>query len=62
MAILLDLGRSRVSLGRAENVTGLSGFAELHGKQLELLKEAVPKIARVAVSESGHPRSLFERI
>jgi putative ABC transport system substrate-binding protein len=31
------------------NVTGLSGFAEIHGKQLELLKEAVPKIARVAV-------------
>jgi putative ABC transport system substrate-binding protein len=31
------------------NVTGLSGFAELHGKQLELLKEAVAKIARVAV-------------
>jgi putative ABC transport system substrate-binding protein len=31
------------------NVTGVSGFAELHGKQLELLKEAVPKVARLAV-------------
>jgi putative ABC transport system substrate-binding protein len=32
------------------NVTGLSGFAsELGGKQLELLKEAFPRISRVAV-------------
>jgi putative ABC transport system substrate-binding protein len=32
------------------NVTGLSGFSrELSGKQLELLKEAVPTISRVAV-------------
>jgi len=32
------------------NVTGLSGFvAELGGKQLELLKEAFPKVSRVAV-------------
>jgi putative tryptophan/tyrosine transport system substrate-binding protein len=31
------------------NVTGVSGFAELHGKRLELLKEFIPKIARVAV-------------
>src|SRR6266511_2999371 len=32
------------------NVTGLSGFiSELGGKQLELLKEAFPKISRVAV-------------
>jgi putative ABC transport system substrate-binding protein len=31
------------------NITGVSGFAELHGKRLELLKEVVPKIARVAV-------------
>jgi putative tryptophan/tyrosine transport system substrate-binding protein len=38
------------SLARPDgNVTGLSGFAELHGKQLELLTEVVPKIARVAV-------------
>jgi putative ABC transport system substrate-binding protein len=32
------------------NVTGLSGLSkELDGKRLELLKEAVPKLARVAV-------------
>jgi putative ABC transport system substrate-binding protein len=32
------------------NVTGLSGFvSELGGKQLELLKEAFPKVSRVAV-------------
>ena len=32
------------------NVTGLSSFvSELGGKQLELLKEAVPKVSRVAV-------------
>jgi putative tryptophan/tyrosine transport system substrate-binding protein len=39
------------SLARPDgNVTGLSGFeTELHGKRLELLKEGVPKIARVAV-------------
>ena len=32
------------------NITGLSGFAsELGGKQLELLKEAFPRVSRVAV-------------
>jgi putative tryptophan/tyrosine transport system substrate-binding protein len=31
------------------NVTGLSNFSELGGKQLELLKEAFPKVTRVAV-------------
>ena len=31
------------------NVTGIAVFAELNAKQLELLKEAVPRIARVAV-------------
>jgi putative tryptophan/tyrosine transport system substrate-binding protein len=38
------------SLARPEgNVTGLSRFAELHGKRFELLKEVVPKLARVPV-------------
>ena len=31
------------------NVTGLSNLTELSGKQLELLKEAFPKVTRVAV-------------
>jgi putative ABC transport system substrate-binding protein len=44
------VGRGVTSLARPDgNVTGQSGFEELHGKRLELLKEAVPKIARVAV-------------
>ncbi len=39
------------SLARpGRNITGLSGFSpELSGKQLELLKEVVPNIARVAM-------------
>jgi putative ABC transport system substrate-binding protein len=51
------------SLARPDgNVTGVSGFAELHGKALELLKEAVPKIARVAVlvNPAIHAASLKE--
>ena len=31
------------------NVTGLSNFSELGGKQLELLKEAFPRVTRIAV-------------
>ena len=31
------------------NVTGLSGFAELSGKRLEILKDALPNLTRVAV-------------
>jgi putative tryptophan/tyrosine transport system substrate-binding protein len=31
------------------NVTGLSGFAELGGKRLEILKDALPNLNRVAV-------------
>ena len=40
-----------ISLGRpGGNITGLSAFApELSGKQLELLKEIVPSLSRVAV-------------
>ena len=44
------------------NVTGITNLSrELGGKRLELLKEAVPKIARVTVLyESGNPGSLRE--
>jgi ABC-type uncharacterized transport system substrate-binding protein len=47
------------------NITGLSALApELSGKQLELLKEIVPKLSRVAVlgnsSEPGNAQSLKE--
>ena len=47
------------SLGRpAGNVTGLSTLArELNGKRLALLKEAVPKISRVAVLSNPANRS-----
>ena len=40
-----------VSLTRpGDNITGLTNFeSELHGKRLELLKEAVPRISRVAI-------------
>src|SRR5215471_16102461 len=31
------------------NVTGLSNFSELGGKQLELLKEAFPRVTRIAI-------------
>ncbi len=46
------------------NVTGLSNFSELSGKQLELLKEAFPKVTRVAVlwdpTNAANPRLLGE--
>jgi putative ABC transport system substrate-binding protein len=43
------------------NVTGLTNlFTELGGKRLELLKEAVPKLARVAVLYEANPGSLGE--
>jgi putative tryptophan/tyrosine transport system substrate-binding protein len=44
------------------NVTGITNVArELGGKRLELLKEAIPKLARVAVLyETASPSSAFE--
>ena len=53
----LGAGRDPVEAGFVEslarpggNVTGLTNLSrELGGKRLELLKEAVPKLARVAV-------------
>jgi putative tryptophan/tyrosine transport system substrate-binding protein len=47
------------------NVTGLANLtAELSGKQLELLKEILPKLSRLTVfsdeTEPGNPRSLKE--
>src|SRR5262249_15962928 len=41
------------------NITGLATFApELSGKQLELLKEIVPKLSRVAVLGTSNPGTL----
>ena len=44
------------------NVTGLTNLTrELGGKRLELLKEAVPKVARVAVLyDPANPASVLE--
>ena len=44
------------------NVTGITNLArELGGKRLELLKEAIPKVARVAVLyETANPSSVLE--
>jgi putative ABC transport system substrate-binding protein len=43
------------------NVTGITNLGtELGGKRLELLKEAVPKIARVAVFYSANPANVID--
>ena len=47
------------------NITGLSNLnRELSGKRLELLKETIPKLSRVAVfgtsTQPGHPQALKE--
>ena len=50
MAIRLETGSSPASRYPGGNITGLSTLApEISGKQLELLKEIVPKLSRVAV-------------
>ena len=44
------------------NITGITNISrELGGKRLELLKEAVPKVARVAVLyDPGNPSSVLK--
>ena len=44
------------------NITGFTNIAgHLGGKRLELLKEAVPKVARIAILfEAKNPRNMFE--
>ena len=56
----LDLVDSRARPGG--NVTGFISLSrDLAGKRLELFKEAVPKVARVAVRyESGNRPSIIE--
>ena len=67
--VMAGLGSDPVRAGHVEslarpggNVTGLTALArELGGKRLELLKEAVPKLARVAVVyDPASPPSLHE--
>jgi ABC-type uncharacterized transport system substrate-binding protein len=67
--VMVGLGSDPVRAGFVEslarpggNVTGLTALArELGGKRLELLKEAVPKLARVAVLyDPADPPSLHE--
>ena len=54
-----SLERLVANLGRPEgNVTGLVTVPlEIYGKQVELLKEAAPKISRVAYLVEGDPRN-----
>ena len=66
---MMGLGADPVEAGLVEslarpggNVTGLTNLSrELGGKRLELLKEAVPKLARVAVLyDPANPTSVIE--
>jgi putative ABC transport system substrate-binding protein len=67
--VMMGLGSDPVRAGHVEslarpggNVTGLTNLTrELGGKRLELLKEAVPKLARVAVLyDPANQPSLYE--
>src|SRR4029453_15506848 len=63
--ILSGTALSRVFARPGGNITGLATLApELSGKKLELMKELVPKLSRVAVlgtsTRSGNARSLKE--
>src|SRR5215468_12457439 len=67
--VMMGLGSDPVMAGHIEslarpggNVTGLTVFGrELGGKRLELLKEAVPKLSRVAVLyDPANPPSSYE--
>ena len=67
--VMMGQGSDPVRAGHVEslarpggNVTGLTNLiSELGGKRLELLKEAVPKLARVAVLyDPAYPQSLRE--
>ena len=67
--VMVGLGSDPVRAGHVQslarpggNVTGLTALArELGGKRLELLKEAVPKLSRVAVLyDPANPQSLHE--
>ena len=67
--VMVGIGTDPVEAGLIEslarpggNVTGITNLSiELSGKRLELFKEAVPKLSRVAVSTLRAPRSLYAR-
>ena len=67
--VMMGQGSDPVKAGHVEslarpggNITGMTNIGgELGGKRLEMLKEAVPKLARVAVLyDLGNPASVRE--